>query len=49
MNESAMLLYIVQCRSKAVPGLENRGGDAKAMKTHLSKLILLRGGGNQLW
>jgi hypothetical protein len=49
MNESAMLLHTIQCRSDAVSSPEHRGGDAKAMKTQLPKLKLWRGGGNQLW
>ncbi len=49
MNDPAMLLHIIQCRSDAVTSPEHRGGDEKTIKMHLSQLRLSRGGGNQLW
>jgi len=49
MNDPAMLLHIIQCRSDAVPSPEHRGGDAEAVKTRISALRKARVGGNQPW
>ena len=49
MNEAAMLLDIIQCYSGAVSSQKHRKDNAKVIKTHISKLKIPRGGGNQLW
>ena len=49
MNDPAMLLHIIQCRSDAVFRLKHRGGHAETLKTQLSTLEIPVGGVNQLW
>jgi hypothetical protein len=49
MNESAMLLHIIQCPFEAVASVEHREGAAKTMKTHLLNPKIWRGGENRLW